>query len=352
MNYLLLIIKQLVIWTLPFIGLNFYLSANYNQSLYQVLLWWTDHFSLNFNSVVKLIPFIVLFLLFSIQFNSLVNSLYLGLFGKKRLQVFLGYIAKNKAMYYRANDKTKKVFSEQNYDNEYNYSFHDVNRLKTFIKEPFTKDIKVTLKSHFHPYSILTRSLLSVFLLMPVLASIHALALPAYVPDVNSGVVLKGSAIASFDQVLSNFNLNIFYMALIFFLSLSLAIYFSNRQNQEDLGAEVVSLPDNIKPKNIITGKPLIITKITIEKYDDLAKLNSHVDTGFRRVSFEFSKEFNPPVFVTLKFDSNKYPELEKQIKSVIKAGQTMDLKLTGKLRLKMIEEEAEIEAEMEKKSA
>ncbi len=346
MKNLIVFIKQLVIWIVPFIGLHFYLSAQYSISLSELAMWWRDHYTLTVNASIKLIAFAVLFFLFSIQFTSLLNSLYLRIFGRKRSLVFLGYLAKSTAMYYRANDKSKKIFSDQNDDNEFNYSFNDINRLKTFIILPFTKDSKVSRKKHFHPYSILTRSMLSLFLLMPVLAAIHAVAIPAYNPEQSDGPVLSGSAIASFDQVLSNLYLNIFYLAVVFFLSLTLAMYFSNRQTHEKPGKQVEPLPENIAPKNIVTGKPLIINKTTIEKYDEYTQLNTHADTGFRRVSFEFSNEFNPPVYVTLKFDGNKYPDLEEQIKVSIKSKKTMDLQLTGKLRLKVIEEEEEGESE------
>jgi hypothetical protein len=344
MKSLVLILKQLFIWILPFIGLGFYLSAYYNMSVIELAVWWGENYSFSVTYSITLIAFTILFLLFSLQFSSLMNSLYLGLFGRKYSQVFLGYLAKSAAMYYQVNDKTKTVFSDHDYDEEFNYSFNDINRLRSYIRLPFTKDSKVNRKKHLHPYSILTRCMLSLFLLMPLLAAIHALALPAYNPEQVSGVVLTGSAMASFDQVLSYLNLNIFYLAVIFFLSLTLAMYFSNRQTQEDKGKLINPLPENISPNNIVTGKPLIITKTTIEKYDDNTQSNTHVDTGFRRVPFEFSKEFNPPVFVTLKFDGKQYPELEEQIKSDIKSGSTMDLQLTGKLRLQVIEEEEETE--------
>lgn len=351
MHTLLVTFKQLLIWLLPFAGLHFYLSAYYSQSLPELTIWWVNNFNLTLNNLVKLLAFTVLFILFSIHFNSLMNSLYLRIFGKKKSQVFLGHLAKSTAMYYRANDKNKTVYSEHDPDNEFNYSFDDVNRLKSFIKVPFTENTKVTSRKHFHPYSIITRSMLAVFFLMPLLASIHAIALPAYNPDVNNGTTLTGSAIASFDQVLSYLNLNLFYMAVTFFLSLALAIYFSNRQVQEDPGKQVEPLPENIAAGNTVTGKPLIITKTTIEKYDEYSQLNTHVDTGFRRVSFEFSNEFNPPVFVTLKFDGKKYPGLEDQIKADIKSQKTMELKLTGKLRLKVISDEEDPGKKKEQRS-
>jgi hypothetical protein len=341
MKTLLPILKQLIIWFFPFIGLNIYLSACYNVSIYELSLWWFDNFSFTVNVIIKLIAFTILFILFSLQFTSLLNSMYLGIFAHKHSVVFLGCLIKNTTMNYLPKDKEKKVICVRSYKQEFNYSFDDVNRLKTFIKLPFTENTLINSRQHFHPYSILSRTMLMLFFAMPTLAAIHALAFPAYVPDQSRGLILSDDAMVSFDQVLSIFNLNLFTSAVVFFFALMLAIYFSSKQ-QDDSGKQVEPLPENICAKSIVTGKPLIMVKSTIEKFESNSNVKSLVDTGFRRVSFEFSQEFNPPVFVTLKFDSNKYPGLEERIQRDIKYKKPMDLELTDKLRLKIIEKEEE----------
>lgn len=256
--------------------------------------------------------------------------------------VFLGNLAKNTAMLYKPKDKKKKVFFERDSENEFVYSFNDVNLLKTFIKLPFTENTKVISQQHMRLYSILNRIMLALFFAMPTLAAIHALALPAYVPDQVRGLILSDDAIVSFDQILSTFNFNIFTSTVFFFFSLLLAIYFSSKQQQDDLFKHVEPLPENITENSFVTGKPLVITKTTIEKFDSISNSITQVDTGFRRISFEFAQGFNPPVYVTLKLDGKKYPRIEQQIKLNIKAKKSMYLELTGKLRLKVIEEEVQ----------
>ncbi len=341
------ILKQLAIWIFPFTGLNIYLSNSYNQSLFELAVWWGENYTLTVNTSVKLITFAILFILFSLQFISLLNSMCLGIFGRKHSRVFLGCLIKNTTMNYRPEDKEKKVICERNYKQEFNYSFHDVNRLKTFIKLPFTENTLVNSNKHLHPYSILNRIMLMLFFAMPTLAAIHALAFPAYVVDQSRGQILSDDAVQSFDQVLSAFNLNLFTSAIVFFSSLLIAIYFSSKQ-QDDSGKQVEPLPEYIRPKSIVIGKPIILVKTTIEKFDELTQLKTQVDTGLRRVSFEFAEGFYPPVYVTLKFDRNKYPELEKQIMLNIKSKKAMSFELTEKLRLKVIKKEEEAE----KKSA
>lgn len=332
-------IKEIIIWLLPFVGLHFYLSAVYNQTLYGLASWWINNFSTTEDAYARVIAFTILFLLFSLPVTSLINTIFLGVLGKRQTLVFLGYSSKSVAMYYRLDDDNKTVFSGYDYEREFNYSFNDINRLQSFIKMPFAKNTTGIKKHHLHPNSIVSRIMFSVFLCLPALAVIHAIALPAYMPIANAELVLTGDSMASFDQVISIFYLDRNSSTALFFGSLFLAIFFSKKHQNDEAGKMLKALPENIAARNIITGKPLKIEHIFDKQYDSFKKSYVTFDTGFRCVTFEFGDRFNPPVYVTFQFDKNKYPDLSDQVKANIKSAATMEMEVTGKLGLKVIEE-------------
>ncbi len=343
------ILTRLTFWIVPFIGLNFYLQNFYHLSLSNLVSWNISNLELSAVSLAKLIAFGIIFLLFSFQISCLLNAFYLSLFGRRKSLVFLGYLAKGTAMVYRLEDKQKKVFSLHDPDYEFNYSFNDVNRIREYIKPPlFDESIEMT-KLNLQSYAILARLMLAIFFLLPAMALTHALVLPIYKSLPAVDLKLPENLLASFDQVLNLLHLNIVSLALLFLLSLFLAIYFSSKQKEADQGKQVEALPEYIVPGEKILGKPLIVSKVTISRYDEALQKDVAVDTGFRRVAFEFTREFNPPVYVTLKLDTQKHPDVESQIKATIKSGHSMELNLTTKLRIKVLEGEDDTEFELAK---
>ena len=349
MKILISILAKLTFWVVPFSGLHFYLAYFYHLSLGDLVSWNIDHLVLSAANLAKLIAFTVLFLLFSFQITCLLNAFYISLFGRRKLLVFLGYLAKGTPMFYRLEDKQKKVFSGHDSDYEFNYSFNDVNRIREYIKPPFSEESVEMTKLNLQSYAVLVRVMLAIFFLLPVMALVHALVLPGYETLPAADIKLPKNILASFDQVLGLLHLNIVSLALIFLLSLFLAIYFSSRQKEAGEGKLVEALPEDIVAGEKVLGKPLIMVKTTITRYDETLQKNAQMDTGFRRVSFEFKRGFNPPVYVTLKLDTHQHPEVESQIRDNIKSGHSMELNLTTRLRIKVFEGEDDTEFEVAK---
>jgi hypothetical protein len=330
-------IKEIIIWLLPFVGLHFYLNDIYNLTLYDLASWWVNNFSSTEDAFARVIAFTILFLLFSLPVTSLINTIFLGILGQRQTLVFLGYSSKNMAMYYLAEDSNRSVFSAYDIDREFNYSFNDVNRLQSFIRMPFAKNTAGIKKQHLHPYTFLSRIMFSVFLLLPALAAIHAVALPAYIPVTNARIVLTGDSMASFDQVISLFYLDRPSATVLFFGSVILAMFFSKKIKNDETGKIVKLLPKNISARNVVVGRPLQIEPIYDKHYDQFKEKHVTYDTGFRCVTFEFGDHFNPPVYVSFKFDKNRYPALSVQVKANIKSATTMEMEVTDNLSLKMI---------------
>ena len=131
-------LKEIIIWSLPFYFLNLYIIKVYNISLGQLVIWWTKNFSNTESSTEIIVSFILIFLLFSLPFTSLMNSLYLGLFGEKQTLVYLGNSSASTSMYYKKTDISKTPFQGYNIDKKYSFSFKELNKLKCFIKDPET----------------------------------------------------------------------------------------------------------------------------------------------------------------------------------------------------------------------
>ena len=343
------ILTKLLFWIVPFIGLHFYLVFYYHISLADLVSWNMENLTLSAATLSKLVAFSILFLLFAFQITCLLNACYLSLFGQRKSLVFLGYLAKGTAMFYRLEDRQKKVFSEHDREFEFNYSFDDINRIRQYIRAPFAKETVEISQLNLQPYALLTRLMLAVFFLLPVMGLIHALAIPVYDSSPDAEVNLANNLLVSFDQMLGMLSLNIVSLALIFFLSLFMAIYFSSKHKDTSQGRQIEPLPEHISPGEQVLGKPLIMVKTKISRYDETQQKNIEVDTGFRRVSFEFSRDFSPPVYVTLKLDTEKHPEVEAQIRENIKSGHSMELNLTTRLRIKVFEGEDDTEFEIEK---
>jgi hypothetical protein len=340
MKNLLSPIKDFVIWLLPVIGLHFYLQHFYGLSIWHLGTWWYSHFASVADAYARVFGFAIIFLLFLFPVTSLLNTLYLDLFGKRQSLVFLGYSAKSTPMYYRARDSKKAVFTGYDHEKEFNYSFNDVYRLHRFIKMPFAKYTSGVKNKYLHPYSILSRIMYSIFFFFPLMVAVNALVLPAYQPSASAGVIHSNATMVSIDQMLSSFQLNRVTAMAIFLFSLLLAMYFSNRQKQDTAGKLLKPLPENIAAGNTVLGKPLKILETYAKKIDPQTEQNISFDTGLRRVTFKFDYDFTPAVYVTMRFDTRRFPELEAKIKQAINSGRSVELTITPKLRLQALAEQ------------
>lgn len=328
-------IKEIIIWSLPFLFLHIYLKNVYQISFGQLLVWWFKNFTSADSSTAISISFILIFLLFCLPLTSLMNSFYLGLFGEKQTLVYLGNPSSSISMYYNISDISKRPFQGYNIDQKYNFKFTNLNKLKYFIKDPGTNNIVGQKNIRLHATAITSTFFFMIFFLLPVLGAIHAFSYPMYIDLHGETTHLKGDVMKAFEIVLLDFKISKGLSALILFGGLILAMYFGGRMPDETSSLAVTPIPGFIKEGASIKGIPVEIN-IRYEEVKNNDGTTSTHDSGFRYVIFRFDKGFNPSVYLTLYFDLENYPSLEDRIKSNIASKTEMPLAINEDLGVRL----------------
>jgi len=326
-------IKEIILWFLPFYFLHLYIKGVYHISIGQLAVWWAKNFSHTESATAIIISFILIFLLFSLPFTSLLNSFYLSLFGEKQTLVYLGNSSANTSMYYKELDPNKTAFQGYNIDQKYNFDFNGLNKLKYFIKDPGTKDIVGQKNKRLHTTAIISTFFFMIFLLLPALGVIHALTYPMYNVLNGENAYLHGEAIKAFETVLLDFKISKGISILILVGGLILALYFSGKVPGEKNSLTITPLPEHITKGNQVFATPTEIN-ISYEKLTNPDGSTTTYDSGHRQAIFRFDQGFSPSVYVTLSFDNQAYPNLENDIKSNITNNTQMPLIITENLEL------------------
>lgn len=329
------IIKELIFWALPLFFLSLYLKKVYDFSFGQLVIWWTKNYSNVDSPVAIIVAFLIIFFLFTIPASSLINSTYLGLFGEKQTLVYLGNSSDNTAVYFKQYDNERATFTGYDLDNKYNYSFNNVLKVRTFVKDPGTTDIVGQASKRLQVPALLSTFFFMIFLLLPALAASHALSYPMYTDTHGENAHLHGAPMDAFETLLADYKITKVSSAGIFFISLFLGIYFGSKmQNNEDkVPAE--NLASYIYPGETIYGMPNEIEIKYVKRRDRSDKTSyDNVDSGERYVNFEFTKGFSKPVYVATVFTIEQQPELEDAIKENINNRTSMPLKVNDNLSI------------------
>lgn len=327
-------LKEIILWSLPFYALHIYIKSIYHVSLGQLLLWWTKNFSDTESSTAIIISFILIFLLFSLPVTSLMNSLYLSLFGEKQTLVYLGNPSSSISMYYKVNDISKTPFQGYNVDKKYSFSFNELNKLKYFIKDPGTENIVGQKNKRLHATAIISTFFFMIFLLLPALGVVHAFAYPMYVDLNGENAYLHGEAMKAFEIVLLDFKITKGLSVLILFGGLFLGIYFGGKMPDKKNSLPSTPVPSLIKEGKNISAMPIEVN-IHYEDRTNSDNTTSTYDSGFRHAIFRFDKGFDPSVYLTIYFDTAAYPKLEDKISSNIDNQVRMNLVIDENLRIR-----------------
>ena len=328
-------LKEIIIWSLPFYALHIYLEKIYHISLGQLFFWWTKNFSNTESSTAIIVSFILIFLLFSLPFTSLINSFYLTLFGEKQTLIYLGNPSANTSMYYKKTDSSKTPFQGYNIDKKYSFSFNELNKPKYFIKDPGTENVVGQKNKRLHATAIISTFFFMIFLLLPALGVIHALAYPMYIDINGTSSYLGGDTMKAFELILLNFKITKGLSVLILFGGLFLGMYFGGKMPNDKNTLAVTPIPSSIKQGNNITAMPIEVN-IHYETRRNSDDTTSTYDSGFRHAIFRFDKGFDPSVYLTFYFDSTANPKPEEKINSNIDNKVMMNLVINEDLGIRL----------------
>ncbi|MDH5217189.1 MAG: hypothetical protein OEX19_05820 [Gammaproteobacteria bacterium] len=329
-------IKDVILIGAPLVLIHFYVLHVYNVQTWRVLLWWVKSFLFSGNGATlgALVAFVVFgaFLVFS--FGSLLNSIYLGVFGEKQELVYLGNVTKNTSVYCTVGDYKRKTFQGHNPDTEYNTSFDDLYRLEVLLKDPGSEE-KVGLKPNRASFfGLVAGALLLLMFALLFTIPIHAVTYPAHlelIEKLSSGNV---SVFDSYDKYMGRYGLTVGVtlamsgVLLVLFLIVNLAL-----MPKSKLGNRLHDLPRVVVPGNTIIGKPveqIVETKKTKDEHGN----NKSYDTGFRYVMLLFDWEFPINAYVVMKYHKDKYPGLQQNIDKLIHDRKKYEVMINDKLEI------------------
>ncbi len=297
------VVKEIVLWFLPFLLLHFYLQRVYQLSLLDIPVWWVKNYSTTDSPWMPWLFFVLFFVFLIIPLSGLINVTYLKLFGEPQRLVYLGNHAANNSHYYNVADTEKRVFEGYNIDRRYNFSFSNVNRVQQFTKDPGTSGIVGLSNRRLHPLAIIGTLCFLVFSLILAAGGTHVVAYPVYLDIQGTSAQLQGETMDAFVQVLQQFGISKAQAAIGLFGSVILAVAFSIMMPSETLSEPVTPLPNTIRPEATIKGIPLTMD-VVMEKRKRADDREERYDSGLRQVVYRFEQDFDPAIYVTMTFDS------------------------------------------------
>lgn len=324
----------------PFLLLHFLSQYYYNLSLWDIVRWWSGNYSNVNDAGFYFIGLFFIYILIFLTFSAFINILYLGLFGEKQDLVYLGHSKQSTAVYYNINDVEKKLITAHDSIIKYNYSFDDLYRAQTFIKDPGLENSAGTKSNNFHILGLLAVCVGVIVFTLAGAAFFNVFVYPVYhanPTDVN--LPTEGAEIA-FDSILARYNLTQEWYYGSVFVLLFVWVGFMLATPKNKLSAPVIPLPTYIRSVEIIEGIPneIKIHYIKVPRSGDSDSYDK-VDSGKRYITFEFIKGFTHVVYVTTLIDKNKQPELVEKIEHKINHKLPMTVIINDDLSIKIAEQ-------------
>lgn len=321
-------VKYFFYTLLPVIGFYLFLKFTFNLNLWQVISWWFKNFSRGQNFGICAIGSFFSGLVFFFSFAFLLEVGFLSLVGEKQELAYLGHKAPYEGVYldYQSNDKSILI----GYDSDaVNTTFSSLFATALFIKNPWTKEAGVRVDS-FGSSNLLALALIIIASSFPLLACMFTFSYPVHVelyPD--SSMAGLGLAKAM-DTMWAKAYLTK-YTAFIVFLSTLFAFPVVKMMFPDELNlGSYKGLPSFIKKGATIYGRPINLHIITIEESHDITKTGTprKYDTGKRRVTFEFTRNFKYPVYVSTYYFKDDLPKMSARIRNIMKSGSQMRLRI------------------------
>jgi len=319
---------------LPFVLIHLFLQHFYQTSLFSVVIWWFKYFfKMDYKEVVLIGVFFTFFALWA-SIGSIIQSVSLVFHGEQHEMVYVGNTSENVSMLYHAKDLTLPPIKEYNFTPP-TTSFNNIFHKTTFLRDKDTHRIGAP-KSQFSWGSLLQVIWVMLILAPIFLAVLHALAYPVsikaetmdFYPDIPLG--------DAFTVLLQEYGITplkfIFFPIVIIFLPLILPS-FSNNEVTKFRANRAISLPMEITPNYLINALPVNYFREIIDNISN----GPDTDTGMRSIIFKFDQGFKIPVYVSYKYDSKKYPDLEKLAVNNIKHGIPMKVKITLDLGIELV---------------
>ena len=331
-------LKDIFLILIPFILSNLIFQYFYQTNLLKVTIWWFKFHNEIPHQGILYIGLFFTYIIVWVSSGSIINKISWALHGEKHEMIYVGNPSKGEALLYPADNLKTSPKIDKNL-NTTTLTFENIYRKITYRRDKnssrlglLNAEAKFSWSSLFSTTCFIIAFTPVFFALMHSFAYVVTMQLETidFYPDktwqeawVNLyspyGITLKKMLITS--------------CVLVFGPIILFTVLPSNNSSRSAFGERAINLPMDIRPSYKVMGLP-------IDSYRVISKGvagSKDRDTGFRVIIFKFSENFPKPVYVSLKYDSKEYPELEKQSDSDIKHGIPMKVRITNELGIELV---------------
>jgi len=332
-------LKDILLILIPFILSNLVFQYFYQTNIFKVTVWWFKYHNEIPHQGLLFIGLFFSYLIIWISTGSIINKISWALHGEKHEMIYAGNPSKGDALLYHADNLQASPKIDTNFI-KVTHTFENIYRKLTYRRDKSSTrlglldiEAKFSWRGLFSTACFIVAFTPVFFALMHSFAYVVSMQLETmdFYPDktwqeawVNLykpyGITLKKMLITS--------------GVLIFGPMILFTVLPSNTSTSSAFGERAINLPMDIRPSYKVIGLPIDSYRV----FQRGVAGSKDTDTGMRNIIFKFEEGFKIPVYVSYKYDSKKYPELEKQANLNIKHGIPMKVRITDDLGIELVE--------------
>lgn len=318
---------------LPLLLINFLLQFLYKINLITVSGWWLKNFLRVEYKGTLTVGLLLCFFALWLAISSIIQIVSLSLYSNTHKMMYAGNISDNTSLLYYADDLSITPIKYYNFEMPTG-SFKHIYTTTEFLKDKGTSRIGTPSEGDS------LRRLFTICWIMLALSPIILVVLHAYVYP----VMIKAETLhydtsgmrVAFNDVYLPFGITPIHM-LIFSIVMLTSLFFIPVKNKKDFSGyasnQVISLPSYVKPNYEIYALPVESKREIIDSMNN----NYDSDSGFRTVIYKFEKDFPLPVYISYRYDSKLYPELEAISREHIKNKEMMKINILNDLSIQPV---------------
>lgn len=332
----LVFVKDIFAVLTPFVLIELYTRYIYNLSWVKVVPWWFKNHGEVESGVLGASIIAVFFALFAVwvTFGHMTQTAYLLAFGEDHKLIYLGNHAEGKSQLIQTTQRGEQEVIKTSYRDHYNYSFDTIYTQAIFEREQGTSRIG-SAKEAYSLYTVVRSAVFLTLFSLILIAAIHALIHPVASQLQSLAIPSDMDALQSFDEIFRPLGGSVLRFSIAGFGILFLLAFVLIIAPSSEYGPRVKSLPSGYISQATVVGMPIVQKrKISTSRLPSGGTRDT--DTGYRDTVFRFDQGFPEPVFVTLRYHQNDYPDAEISISQNIDQGRSMQLELTDQLMLKL----------------
>ena len=323
---------------------HFYFQAVYQTDLLSVVDWWFNYISYTNYEVPIYMSLAFTILIFYGQVYTISRNVSALFPGKKISLIYMGKVSATDHLFKESSARDAAAVNIKSVQALSQYSFTDIYKTTVFIKDKVSRKLVIP-HSRFSLGQLFFSILFFIAFLPLYLHLYHLLAhLIQIIPDksyIDYDVLWHESFFILIQEYkparFSDLHIDTVgfsLISLIFFISIIILgllaqkclpkAWITDEYTPDFKPSTLFSLPSTIQPNSKLVGLPVELYQHPTVKY-------------IANVVFKFDYGFSSPVYVTYMLNKTEQEALQKQIMDKIRDKKTMELRLTEKLMLELI---------------